>query len=85
MLAKGGNGLDMGGLTYWNPEMDGNVNVKWDSKFLTCITTVYGVANWSPNDISVPLISTPFASHEILEVNCIIIITATSQWIFCQK
>lgn len=62
MLAKGGNGLDMGGLTYWNPEMDGNVNVKWDSKFLTCITTVYGVANWSPNDISVPLISTPFAS-----------------------
>lgn len=45
MLAKGGNGLDMGGLTYWNPEMDGNVNVKWDSKFLTCITTVYGVAN----------------------------------------
>ncbi len=45
LLAKGGNGLDMGGLTYWNPEMDGNVNVKWDSKFLTCITTVYGIAN----------------------------------------
>jgi len=29
LVARGGNGLDMGGLTYWNPEMDGSVKIKW--------------------------------------------------------
>lgn len=46
LVAKGGNGLDVGGLTYWNPEMDGSASIKWENKLLTCITTVYGIANW---------------------------------------
>ena len=29
LVAKGGNGLDAGGLSYWNADMDGSVNVKW--------------------------------------------------------
>jgi hypothetical protein len=45
LVAKGGNGLDVGGLTYWNPEMDGSASIKWENKLLTCITTVYGIAN----------------------------------------
>jgi hypothetical protein len=45
LVAKGGNGLDMGGLSYWNAEMDGSVNVKWEGKYLTAIATVYGIAN----------------------------------------
>lgn len=29
LVAKGGNGLDVGGLCYWNPEMDGSIAIKW--------------------------------------------------------
>jgi hypothetical protein len=45
LVAKGGNGLDIGGLSYWNGEMDGSTTLKWESKYLTCIATVYGIAN----------------------------------------
>ena len=45
LVAHGGNGLDIGGLSFWNPDMDGSVNVKWEGKFLSCIATVYGIAN----------------------------------------
>lgn len=45
IVAKGGNGLDLGGLFLWNPDMDGSISVKWEGKFMTCITTVYGIAN----------------------------------------
>lgn len=45
MVAKGGNGLDVGGLAYWNPEMDGSLNIRWENKFINCIVTVYGIAN----------------------------------------
>lgn len=45
LLAKGGNGFDIGGLSYYNVEMDGNVMVKWESKYLTCIAAIYGIAN----------------------------------------
>jgi len=33
----------MGGLSFWNQEMDGSINLKWESKYLTCIATVYGI------------------------------------------
>ncbi|MBP9682815.1 MAG: dynein light chain Tctex-type family protein [Bacteriovorax sp.] len=29
LVAKGGNGLDVGGLYFWNPDMDGSVSTKW--------------------------------------------------------
>lgn len=45
LVAKGGNGFDVGGLAYYNPEMDGSLAVKWDSNHLTCIVNVYGIAN----------------------------------------
>ena len=45
LVAKGGNGLDVGGLSFWNADMDGSVTIKWEGKFLTCIITVYGIAN----------------------------------------
>jgi hypothetical protein len=43
LLAKGGNGFDIGGLSYFNPEMDGTTSIKWESKLLTCIAVIYGV------------------------------------------
>ena len=46
ILAAGGNGMDVAGLCFWDQEMDGSVTVKWDSKFLTCIVNIYGIAVW---------------------------------------
>lgn len=49
LLAKGGNGFDIGGLSYFNGDMDGTVSIKWESKYLTCIVIIYGIANsWYP-------------------------------------
>ena len=45
LVARGGNGLDIGGLSFWNSDMDGSVCVKWEGKFITCIVTIYGIAN----------------------------------------
>ena len=45
LVARGGNGFDFGGLSYYNADMDGSVSVKWESNYLTCITTVHGIAN----------------------------------------
>jgi hypothetical protein len=45
LLAQGGNGFDVCGLAYYNSEMDGNVMIKWESKYLTCIASIYGIAN----------------------------------------
>lgn len=45
LLAKGGNGFDIGGLSYYNADMDGTVWIKWESKYLTCIAIIYGIAN----------------------------------------
>jgi hypothetical protein len=45
LLAKGGNGFDIGGLSYYNGDMDGSVSIKWESKFLTCIAIINGIAN----------------------------------------
>jgi hypothetical protein len=45
LVARGGNGLDVGGLCFWNADMDGSVAVKWENKHMTCIVTVYGIAN----------------------------------------
>jgi hypothetical protein len=45
LLAKGGNGFDIGGLSYYNSDMDGTVSIKWESKYLTCIAIIYGIAN----------------------------------------
>ena len=45
LVAKGGNGFDLGGLSYYNPDMDGTVSVKWESNHLTCVVNLYGIAN----------------------------------------
>ena len=45
LVAKGGGGFDMGGLSFYNPEMDGSLSLKWESSHLTCIVSLYGIAN----------------------------------------
>lgn len=37
--------MDIGGMCYWDGDMDGSLAVKWERKFLTCIVNVYGVAH----------------------------------------
>ena len=44
LLAKGGNGFDMGGLSYCNSEMDGSVAINWQNKHLNCLGVVYGIS-----------------------------------------
>lgn len=46
LLAKGGNGFDMGGLSYCNSEMDGSVAINWQNKHLNCLGVVYGISTW---------------------------------------
>lgn len=45
LASKSGKGLDMGGLSYWNADLDGSVTVKWESKAMTCIVIVHGVSS----------------------------------------
>jgi hypothetical protein len=43
-MPKGSHGLDMGGLSSWDPEMDGSVTVKWDNDGIICILCIYGIS-----------------------------------------
>lgn len=45
LVAQGGNGFDMGGMCLYNAEMDGCVSIKFQSKYMSCVTFVYGIAN----------------------------------------
>ncbi|WZN65074.1 Tctex-type 1 light chain of dynein [Chloropicon roscoffensis] len=44
IMQKNGAGLHTGASCYWDNSTDGSRTVRWESKHLYCITTVFGLA-----------------------------------------
>ncbi|EOD28463.1 hypothetical protein EMIHUDRAFT_64146 [Emiliania huxleyi CCMP1516] len=44
IMQKNGAGLHMATSTFWDNSSDGSATLKWDSKTMYCMTTVFGLS-----------------------------------------